>query len=127
MTLEEYTKRIRQFPLPVIADSLLSREQNAVADSLELPDEERRKRFGDRVRKMRQLLGMTQSDVAKALEVTKATVTAYEVGKAEPSLKKLIKLARTLRVSTDWLLGEPEVVDSDYVSGKRVPLIHMEN
>lgn len=118
MTDEEFAKEISQYPLTAIATGLLKLESERESaldkvcretefDSLKLSDTERRKRFGDKIRMMRQLLGLTQSDLATKLGVTKSAITLYETGKSEPNFKNLIKLSRVLSVTTDWLLGEP--------------------
>lgn len=77
-------------------------------DSLKLPDEERRKQFGARIKNMRKSLGLTQADLAKKIGVTKQAITTYETGIREPSFRNLIKLSRALNVTTDWLLGEDQ-------------------
>lgn len=76
-------------------------------DSLKLSDEERRKRFGARIKFLRQTLGMKQADLAEKLNVSPQAIAIYETGRREPGLKNLIQLARALDVSADWLLGEP--------------------
>ena len=76
-------------------------------DSLKLPDEERRKRFGARIKTMRKKLGLTQENLADKLGVTKTAIATYETGKREASYRNLIGLSRALNVTTDWLLGEP--------------------
>lgn len=75
-------------------------------DSLKLTDEERRKRFGRRLKLMRQARGLKQADLAAILETPPQVISVWEVGKQEPSLKNLIALSRALNVSADWLLGE---------------------
>lgn len=75
-------------------------------DSLKLSDEKWRKRLGDRIRMMRCGLELTQAELAAKIGVTKAAVTAYELGRSEPNLKNLVRLSRALEVPTDWLLGE---------------------
>lgn len=74
-------------------------------DVLKLTDEERRKRFGRRLKLLRQALGLRQADLAAMLETPPQVISVWEVGKQEPSLKRLIMLAQELKVSTDLLLG----------------------
>lgn len=118
MTNEELAKEISQYPLTAIATGLLNLENNresALAkackeielDSLKLSDEERRKRFGARIRMMRQLLGLKQVDLAEKLNISPQALAIYETGRREPNLKNLIALARALNTTADWLLGEP--------------------
>ena len=68
--------------------------------------------IGDRIRKYRNSLKMTQADFAYRLGVTGASVSAYENGTRLPSYEVLIKISNILGVSTDDLIGRQ---DSDKV------------
>lgn len=68
--------------------------------------------FGDRVREARQRLRTetgrrwTQGDLAAAVGVERNTVSRWENGGVRPKDPDLLaRVARTLRVSTDWLIG----------------------
>jgi transcriptional regulator with XRE-family HTH domain len=61
--------------------------------------------FGDKLRKLRTEAGMTQSDLAKRLNITKSVVSYYELQERTPSPDVLIQLADIFHVSTDYLLG----------------------
>lgn len=65
--------------------------------------------FGKRIEKLRKLRGLTLSQVATALGVSKPTVWAWEKGKARPIEERLPALARTLGIGSDELvtLSEP--------------------
>ena len=61
--------------------------------------------------------GLTQEKVAKLVNIDTSAITRYENGITEPSLNTLIKLAKALNVSTDYLLGvehEQEKVAPEY-------------
>lgn len=116
MTNEALAKELSQYPLTAIATGLLdfeqlkkrltnSQEKNTGTNPLKIPEEERRKLFGERVKMMRNLRGLTRSEFAKQLGVSTALVSAYEVGKREPSIKNLIALTQILNIGADWLLG----------------------
>ena len=49
--------------------------------------------------------GMTQAELAKSTGLHPAAVSHYETGGREPALYNLVRLAKALRVTTDWLLG----------------------
>lgn len=75
--------------------------------------------FGARLTRARKLAGVkTQKELAEALDVSQAAVTFWVRGAKMPSTPALIRLARLLNVSTDYLLGlEPlpvAVVDAAY-------------
>lgn len=61
--------------------------------------------FGDKLRVLRTEAGMTQTDLAKRLNITKSVVSYYELQERTPSPDVLIKLADIFHVSTDYLLG----------------------
>lgn len=67
--------------------------------------------FGIKLRKLRKEREMTQQQLADKLDVTKATVSAYETDAKYPSIEVLIKIAKTFEVSTDYLLGLSETND----------------
>lgn len=61
--------------------------------------------FGNKLRTLRKEAGMTQTDLAKRLNITKSVVSYYELQERTPSPDVLIKLADIFHVSTDYLLG----------------------
>ena len=61
--------------------------------------------FGNKLRQLRTEAGMTQTDLAKRLNITKSVVSYYELSERNPSPDVLIQLANIFHVSTDYLLG----------------------
>lgn len=61
--------------------------------------------MGERIRSRRELLRLTQRDVAVALQVSGQAVSKWERGENAPDLSILVSLSHLLGVSTDWLLG----------------------
>ena len=57
---------------------------------------------------LRKEKGITQMDVAKALDISRQAYANYDVGKREPDLTMLLKLADYFGVSVDYLLGKTE-------------------
>lgn len=62
-----------------------------------------------RLREAREYVGLLQEDVANALGIPRASVSALESGKRRVSGVELRRLARLYRRSVGWLLGD-EVV-----------------
>ena len=58
----------------------------------------------DQIRKMRTARGINQVELARALSVTKQSVSNWENNNIQPSVEILVKLADYFRVSTDYLL-----------------------
>ena len=64
----------------------------------------------ERIRRLREQNGMSQSDLAKKLDVTRSSVNAWESGLSTPTTQYIVALARLFHVSADYLLGtEAEV------------------
>lgn len=61
--------------------------------------------IGENIRDLRIASKITQKDLAKYLNLTVASISAYENGIRMPSYDILIKIASIFRVSTDNLLG----------------------
>lgn len=61
--------------------------------------------LGNRIRELRKLRGVSQVDLAKALNVTKQSVSNWENANIQPSIDMLISLSEYFNVSTDYLLG----------------------
>ena len=70
----------------------------------------------DRVKKLRELCGMTQSELAREIGITRSSVNAWEMGISVPSTQYVVELADIFKVSTDYLLGVTATVTVD-VSG----------
>ena len=116
MTNGELAKELSQYPLTAIATGLLdveklkeqlttSQSPNFTTNPLKIPEEERKKLFGERLKRMRKLRGFTRIEFATQLGVSTALIVAYESGKREPSVKNLIAISQVLDIDTDWLLG----------------------
>lgn len=60
-----------------------------------------------RLKELRSKSGMSQSQVAERLGITRQAYNFYENEKREPDLKTVICLADLFSVSTDYLLGRP--------------------
>ena len=59
----------------------------------------------DKIKFLREQIGLTQSDLAKKLGITRSSVNAWEMGISVPSTQYVVELANIFRVSTDYLLG----------------------
>ena len=56
----------------------------------------------------RKKAGLSQEALAEKLGVSRQAVSKWETGEAVPELSKLVLLAKTFDVTTDWLLSESE-------------------
>lgn len=61
--------------------------------------------IADKIRMLREQQGITQTQLAKRLGITRSCVNAWEMGISVPSTQYVVELATTFNVSTDFLLG----------------------
>ena len=61
--------------------------------------------FGQRIKKLRQELGLSQRDFAEKIGVTASALSSYEKGQKNPSVNVAIKISTVFSVSLDWLCG----------------------
>lgn len=74
--------------------------------------------FAERMKQARTAAGMKQNELAKAVGVTPATISAYEKASTEgtgknPTLENAQKIARILGVSLDWICGNGQSTPDD--------------
>lgn len=60
--------------------------------------------IADKIKMLREKRGVTQSELAKQLGLTRAGVNAWEMGISVPSTQYIVELALYFGVSTDYLL-----------------------
>lgn len=63
---------------------------------------------GDRIKALREQNNMSQEELAKAIGVTRLSISNYERGTRTPDVIILNKLADTLSVTSDYLLGRSD-------------------
>lgn len=59
----------------------------------------------DRLKRLREKIGLTQTQLSEKLAVSRVNYNRYENGERFPDQKTLIQLAEFFNVSTDYLLG----------------------
>lgn len=65
--------------------------------------------FGYTLKTLRTQNNLTQAQLSQKLGITKSVISAYETGLRMPSYDILIMIAKTFKVTTDYLLGlEPK-------------------
>ena len=65
--------------------------------------------LAEKIRLLRAQAGMTQAALAERLEVSRQTVSKWELGSAQPELDKLAAISELFHVSADYLLRERSV------------------
>jgi len=69
--------------------------------------------FGEKLKKLRNELGITQKELASKIEVSRTTIAGYETEGKMPPYNTLFKIAKTLNCSLDFLLGYAEEESSN--------------
>lgn len=82
--------------------------------------------IGNRIKEIREKTGLTQTELAKKLGLTRSGVNAWEMGVSIPSAQYLIGLANLFKVSTDYLLGldQKETIDVSDLTSEEKAIIY---
>ena len=81
--------------------------------------------FGKKLKTLRTGAGLTQTDLAKKLNLTKSVVSYYELQERIPSPDVLIQLAKIFHVTSDYLLGieQKKMIDVSDLSEEDIRLL----
>ena len=82
--------------------------------------------IADRIKALREQKGLTQSELAKQLGITRSSVNAWEMGISVPSTQYLVALTNIFKVSADYLLGlgRSASVSVEGLTEKDIQLVH---
>ena len=87
-----------------------------MGDDLEQPadgDGAAARRLGERLKKLREYLGMSQQYVAECTGIPRSAVSDIERGQRRVDAVELTKFARLYQVPVSWLLDEDEQASAD--------------
>jgi len=65
--------------------------------------------IGQRLKSLREEMGLKQIDIVEMLGVSRTTYTQYETGKSEPDLATVAKLAEFFNTSVDYLISKTSI------------------
>lgn len=65
-------------------------------------------KFGDRLKSLRMMNNLSQTDFGKILNKSANNISQYETGKREPDLETLKIISDYFKVSLDYLLGKTD-------------------
>lgn len=63
------------------------------------------KKFNERLKELREEYNLTQTKLANELLIDQRSLSFYEIGKYEPNIDTLKRMAIFFNVSSDYLLG----------------------
>ena len=67
--------------------------------------------------------GMSQGDLAEALDVSRQSVSKWETGAAVPELDKLVKMSQIFDISVDELIGAPPRKTEEQAAAPEPPIV----
>lgn len=82
----------------------------------------------ERIKELREQNGLTQSELARKIYVTRSSVNAWEMAISIPSTEKIFQLCQILHTSADYLIGltDHEVIPlKQYSTEEKELLYHM--
>ncbi|MBO5240822.1 MAG: helix-turn-helix domain-containing protein [Clostridia bacterium] len=74
--------------------------------------------FSEKSKYLRKEKGLSQVQLAQALNVSKACISMIEIGKNEPTANTLIRYANFFECSTDYLLGREDDFGNIIINGE---------
>ena len=72
--------------------------------------------IGERIYNLRKEKGLSQEQLANKLDVSRQSISKWELGESNPELVNIVELAKVFDVSTDYLLQNKT---NDYVSSDK--------
>lgn len=81
--------------------------------------------LADRLKELRLRNNISQNALSKKLEVTRATVNAWEMGLSYPNAQSLVELSRFFKTSVDYLLGitDNEALNINHLNSEEKEII----
>ena len=70
-------------------------------------------KFSEKIEKLRKSKGMSQEDLAQKLNVTRQTISKWELNQTVPDMNKLIEISKIFDVSLDELVNDVEINNED--------------
>ena len=62
--------------------------------------------FKEQLTKLRKRNNMTQTDLAKLMDVKQYVISSWEIGRSEPTISQLKMLSNIFKISVDYLLDK---------------------
>lgn len=70
-------------------------------------------KFEEKMMLLRKKIMLSQEQLAEKLDVTRQTVSKWELGQSKPDMDKLTAMSKLFNVSIDVLTNDDEIIDSD--------------
>lgn len=83
--------------------------------------------FYERIKELRNSLGINQVEFGHRLNVSKQCISNWESGYIQPSIDMLVRIAKTFSVGTDYLLGLSDKPTLDVEGLTNEQILHLRN
>jgi len=70
-------------------------------------------KFGEKLTKLRKQNGLSQEELGYELNVTRQTISKWELGQTTPEMDKLVQMSKIFEVSLDELTSETENANNE--------------
>lgn len=70
-------------------------------------------KIADRIKYLRDKLGMTQTNLARSLGISRSAVNSWEMSLSTPSLANIVEMTKIFHVNADYLLAADEKISID--------------
>ena len=82
--------------------------------------------ISERLKQLREHTGITQTELAKLLSLTRSSVNGWEMGISIPSTQYIVELSKIYNVTTDYILGtdDRKIISVDGLSEKSICAIN---
>lgn len=84
-------------------------------------------KFNEKLIELRRKEGLSQEELGYKLNVTRQTVSKWELGQTTPEMDKLIELGKIFNVSVDNLINNSEISKDETTQIEDEPIINTEN
>ena len=79
-------------------------------------------KFEEKLMKLRKERGLSQEDLGEGLNVTRQTISKWELGQSKPDMEKLLEISKFFNVSVESLTDDERNPNGGINSGNKIPL-----
>ena len=76
--------------------------------------------FNDKLLELRKKAGLSQKELGNKLDISRQTVSKWEMGKSTPELDKLVSLSEIFNVSLDELVQDIQIPKEPLIKKKKI-------
>ena len=70
-------------------------------------------KFNEKLMELRKKEGLSQEDLGEKLNVTRQTISKWELGQTTPEIENLLEISKTFNISVDELLKGEECIENE--------------